>query len=368
MTAPGADGSPDRVPVCLADFAGIAEARLPPPVWDFLDGGSADERLLAANRAAFDRISLLPRVLTGVSDPATGRLLLGTPSALPLAVAPMAYQCLFHEEGEVAVAHAAAAAGVPMVVSTLSSRPLEEIRATGATVWLQLYWLRDRGRLAELLRHAEAVGCTAVMLTVDVPVMARRLRDARHSFVLPRHIRAAVLDPAPSLANVRSAGRSAVAEHTADLVEPRVTWDDLVWLRRLTRLPLVVKGVLHADDAVRAVQAGADAVVVSNHGGRQFPAAAASVAALPRVVDAVAGRAGVLLDSGVRSGTDVLRALALGADGVLLGRPVLWGLAAGGGPGVSAVLDLVRDELVEALVLSGCADPAAARRLETTAG
>ncbi|MEU8315229.1 alpha-hydroxy acid oxidase [Micromonospora sp. NPDC048887] len=356
-------------PASLAEFAALARAVLPADVWDFVDGGSGTETALAANRAALDRVAVLPRMLAGVEDPSTEATLPGGRAALPVAVAPMAYQRLLHPGGEPALAAAARTAGVPYVISTLSSTPIEEITATGATAWFQLYWLRDRALVADLLDRAEAAGCAAVMVTVDVPVLGRRLRDARNGFALPPHVTAANLPGGrDDLAHQGTPGVSAVAVHTGAVFAPALSWADLEWLRARTRVPLLVKGLLDPRDAVRAADAGVDAVVVSNHGGRQLDAAPASVSVLPEVVGAVDGRCAVLLDSGVRGGVDVLRALALGADGVLLGRPLLWALAAGGRAGAEAALALLAAELRDALILSGCPDPASARRLRTRIG
>ncbi|MCZ7429105.1 alpha-hydroxy acid oxidase [Micromonospora sp. WMMA1949] len=356
-------------PASLADFAAPARAVLPADVWDFVDGGSGTETALAANRAALDRVAVLPRMLAGVDDPSTEATLPGGRAAMPVAVAPMAYQRLLHPGGEPALAAAARAAGVPYVASTLASTPIEEIAATGATVWFQLYWLRDRALVADLLDRASAAGCAAVMVTVDVPVLGRRLRDARNGFALPPHVTAANLPGGrDDLAHQGTPGVSAVAVHTGAVFAPALSWADLDWLRARTPVPLLVKGILDPRDAVRAADAGVDAVVVSNHGGRQLDAAPASAAVLPEVVEAVDQRCAVLLDSGIRSGVDVLRALALGADGVLLGRPLLWALAAGGRAGAEAALALLAAELRDALILSGCSDPASARRLRTRIG
>ncbi|MGP9023152.1 alpha-hydroxy acid oxidase [Streptomyces sp. BR1] len=352
-------------PVRTEDFAALAERSLPAHIWDFLAGGSGEELTLAANRAALDRVTLVPRMLTGGAGRTTGTDLLGTAAALPLAVAPMAYQRLLHPDGEAATARAAKAAGVPFVLSTLSSVPVEEITALGADTWFQLYCLRDRAATTELVRRAERAGCSALMVTVDVPVMGRRLRDLRHGFALPPEVAPAHLDPAATgRTHQGHAGSSAVAEHTAEAFADDLDWDDLARLRAETRLPLIVKGVLDPRDAARAAALGADAVVVSNHGGRQLDGAAAAIELLPAVREAVPDDCRVLLDSGIRSGTDILKALALGADGVLLGRPVLWGLAVDGEQGVREVLRLVESELRSALALSGCAGPTDARHLD----
>jgi 4-hydroxymandelate oxidase len=360
---PGAD-SPIGTAHALADVERAAAAVLPPEVRDFVAGGSGAETTLAANRAALDRVFVVPRALRDVSECMTETTLLGRPVAMPVAVAPVAYHRLVCAEGETAAARAAKAAGVPFTASTLSSVPIEAITGVGGSVWFQLYWLRDTARTLDLVRRAEDASCAAIMLTVDVPWMGRRLRDVRNGFALPPEVRAANL-AAESTAHRRRSGVSAVAAHTAEAFSPAVTWSSVAALRAHTRLPLILKGVLDARDARRAAESGVDALVVSNHGGRQLDGAVPSVDALADVAAAVAGACQVLMDGGVRGGTDVLRALALGADGVLVGRPVIWGLAAGGEAGARRVLELLGDELRDALGLSGCADVTDTRELRT---
>ncbi|MEV6133399.1 4-hydroxyphenylpyruvate dioxygenase [Streptomyces violaceusniger] len=351
-------------PVCLGDFAEAAAAALSQEVWDFVEGGSGTELTLAANRTGLDRIRIVPRVLSGGPECTTATRLVGAEASMPVAVAPMAYQRLVHPEGERATAAAAVAAGVPFALSMLSSEPVEKVTEFGGTVWFQLYWLRDRGAVGELVRRAEDAGCAALMVTVDVPRMGRRPRDIRNGLALPAGVAAAHLGRGGrSLAHDRRPGVSAVAEHTGEMFAPALSWDDLARLREETRLPLIVKGILDPRDAARAAALGADAVVVSNHGGRQLDGAVASVDMLPEIRDAVPESCRVLLDSGIRSGTDVVKALALGATGVLLGRPVLWGLGAGGADGVRDVLSLLAEELRCALTLAGCGDPAGAHEL-----
>jgi 4-hydroxymandelate oxidase len=350
--------------VSVADFEAAAAAVLPAEVWDFVAGGSGDETTLDANRAALDRIFLVPRVLRDVSTCTTAATLLGQPASAPMAVAPIAYQRLVHPDGEIAAARAAKSAGVPFVASTLSSVPIERITNTGATVWFQLYWLRDTDQTLDLVRRAEAAGCVAIVHTVDVPWMGRRLRDLRNGFALPDDVEAANVVTG-GLAHQRRQDTSAVAAHTSHAFSPAVTWASVERLRRLTRLPLVLKGVLAPDDARRAAELGVDAIVVSNHGGRQLDGAIPSVDALAGVVPAVAGACEVLLDSGIRTGTDVLKALALGASGVLVGRPLMWGLATAGEDGARRVLDLLAEELRSVLGLAGCANVAAAAELRT---
>jgi 4-hydroxymandelate oxidase len=352
---------PRAAAVCLEDFEGLAAGVLPVEVREFVSGGSGTETTLRLNRSALDAVTLTPRVLGGVAEADPACSLMGGPVGMPVVVAPMAYQRLVHPEGELLLARAAAAAGVPYVISTLSSSPLEEIAAI-APSWFQLYWLRDRAIVESLVERAEAAGCGALMVTVDVPVMGRRLRDVRNAFALPPDVIAANLVDARTEAHVGVPGLSAVAAHTASAFEPAVSWRDLEWLRARTKLPLLLKGILDPRDAVRAVQLGADGIVVSNHGGRQLDGAVASINALPGIVDAVGKECSVLLDSGIRSGTDVLRALALGASGVLVGRPLLWALAV---DACEQALDLLRSELADAMLLAGCADVAAAARLTT---
>jgi 4-hydroxymandelate oxidase len=351
-------------PVSVGDFERRAEAILPKGVWDFIAGGSGSETTLAANRSALDAVAMLPRVLAGAAAADTRCQLLKTESNSPVATAPMAYQRLVHPDGELAMAAAARDVGIPYVASTLSSVAIEDIAEVGAATWFQVYWLRERSHVDGLVARAEEAGAEALMVTVDVPVVGRRLRDIRNEFNLPPDVVAANLTGAPrSGGQARVRGDSAIAAHTRDIFAPALGWRDLEWLRERSTLPLVIKGILDPRDAVRAVEVGADAVVVSNHGGRQLDGAVASIVALPDVVEAVGAQCQVLLDSGIRSGTDVLRALALGAVGVLVGRPLLWGLAVDGADGARQVLSLISEELRDALTIAGCADPTVARTL-----
>ena len=349
---------------CLADVERAAASVLPADVWDFVAGGSGSETTLDANRTALDRLFLVPRVLRDVSACSTRSTLLGRPVSLPVATAPVAYQRLVHPDGEWATARAAAAAGVPFIASTLSSVPIERIAEAGGAVWFQLYWLRETAAALNLVRRAEDAGCEAIVLTVDVPWMGRRLRDVRNGFALPAHVQAANIATSTT-AHEQRQDVSAVAAHTRQEFSAALTWSSVAELRRHTRLPVVLKGLLAPEDALRAVEFGVDAIVVSNHGGRQLDGAVASVDALADVVEAVRGSCEVLLDSGIRSGTDVLRALALGASGVLVGRPIVWGLAAGGEAGAARVLDLLAAELRDVMGLAGCENVAATSRLRT---
>jgi 4-hydroxymandelate oxidase len=306
------------------------------------------------NRAAFERWVLRPRMLVDLTDVTTEATVLGTTVSMPLLVAPTAFQRMAHPEGEPAMARGAAAAGTVMCLSTLATATIEDVaEASGdGARWFQLYWSSDRGLVREWLDRAAATGYSAVLLTVDLPELGRRERDLRTGFEIPEEI------PVPIfLALAESAG----AVSPTDInwaVDKSLTWRDLEWLRSATSLPFLVKGVLTAEDALLAVESGADGVVVSNHGGRQLDGVAAALDALPEVVEALGDRGVVLMDSGVRRGTDVVKALALGAQAVLAGRAPLWGLAVDGAAGVERVLGLLREEIALALALCGCASPA----------
>ncbi|MGN9914523.1 alpha-hydroxy acid oxidase [Phytohabitans sp. LJ34] len=335
----------------VAEYEAAARERLPEGIWDYICGGSGEERTLAANREAFARLALRPRFFVDVSRPDTSTELFGAPLRAPIGVAPVAYHQLAHPEGEVATARAAGL----LVVSVFASRTLEEIAAAASgPLWLQLYWFRRREVVTGLVRRAEAAGYRALVLTVDTPRVGRRLRDVRRGFAVPAGIVAANVDAAVMARSHEAVeGESALVRHSREQFDPALGWADLSWLCAQTDLPVLVKGVLTGADAALAMAHGAAGVVVSNHGGRQLDGAVASVDALAEVAAAVGGRGPVLLDGGVRTGTDVLRALALGASAVLVGRPALWGLAVDGESGARAVLDILAAELEEAMVLSG---------------
>lgn len=344
--------------VSLADYEAAARQRLPRLAYDYYAGGSYDELTLSENAGAYRRLRLAYRVLRDVSSRSLATEVLGQTVALPVLVAPTAFHRLADEEGEVATARAAAALGTVMILSTLSTRSIEDVCAVGGAVWFQLYVYRDREATRALVERAEAAGCRALVLTVDAQVWGRRERDARNRFQLPPGLTVANLGGtamAELPAGVEGSGLNA---YVASLFDPSLSWEDLGWLASISRLPVVVKGIVRADDARLAVEHGAAAVVVSNHGGRQLDTAPATIDALPAVAEAVDGRIEVLVDGGVRRGTDVVKALALGARAVAVGRPVLWGLAVDGQRGVERVLTLLRDELDTALALCGCCSPA----------
>ncbi|MFE1315874.1 aminotransferase class I/II-fold pyridoxal phosphate-dependent enzyme [Streptomyces sp. NPDC058755] len=339
-------------PLTTAEYEVLARLRLEPAVWDFLAGGAGEERTLAANQAVFDRVRLRPRVLTGGGTPTTATRILGRDWSLPLAIAPLAYHTLAHPDGEVATARGAGRLGVPLVVSTFASRTFESIaEAAAAPLWLQVYCFRDRATTRDLVQRAERAGFEALVLTVDAPHLGRRLRDLRNGFRLPDGV-------VP--ANLHDGDFSSPGGHARTEFDPRLDWSTVEWLRSVSSLPVLVKGILTAEDARLALSAGVDGILVSNHGGRQLDGAPATLEVLPEIAQAVAGACPLLLDGGVRRGADVLAALALGADAVLLGRPVLHGLAVNGAQGVEHLLGLVAEELTEAMTLTGTVSVAAA--------
>jgi 4-hydroxymandelate oxidase len=328
--------------VCLADLEPLARRVMTPMAFEYVSGGAGDERTLAWNTEAFTRIRLRPRVLADVSTLDTSVRVLGQTLSLPLLLAPAAYHRLFHPEGELATARGAAVANVPYIVSTCTTTPLEEIAAAApnGVRWLQIYVTPDRTRTRDLVQAAEATGIRALCLTVDTPVAGTRNREQRTGFALPA---TCVTPYMRHVAGADGPGLPFVA----------ITWRDVEWLRAQTRLPVLLKGVLSGEDAARGVDSGAAGIVVSNHGARNLDTVPASIDALPEVIDAVAGRVPVLLDGGVRRGTDIVKALALGATATMIGRPYLYGLALGGAEGVEHVVRILRTELESAFALLG---------------
>lgn len=341
----------------LADHEALARVRLDASAWAYFSGGAGDEITLRANRNAWDDLRLHPRVLRPLQGGHTRLELLGRTLPHPLLVAPMACQRLAHSDGELATAHAAAAQGAGLVLSMQSSVPLEAIAraivdAPGrGPLWFQLYLQHDRGFTRELVQRAEAAGYEALVLTVDAPTSGARDRERRAGFRVPAHAASAHPGP-PAAPPAPGHGQSALFD---GLLRHAPTWDDVQWLQSVTRLPLLLKGVTHPDDARQAAALRVAGLIVSNHGGRTLDTMPATAALLPPIVDAVADALPVLVDGGIRRGTDVLKALALGAQAVLVGRPVLWGLANAGALGVAHVLRLLCDELEIAMALCGCA-------------
>jgi 4-hydroxymandelate oxidase len=343
----------------VTDLERLARERLDRSAYDYYSSGAEDERTLIRNRRAFDELELHYRVLVDVSkrDPSTE--VLGTSIALPVMIAPTAFHRLAHPDGELATARAAGAAGTIMILSSLSNTRIEEVvPSTRAPIWFQLYVYKDRGATEALIARAEAAGARAIVLTVDAPLLGTRERDVRNRFQLPEGLAVENMVAAGYGAVRAPPSGSGLAAYFASLIDPALEWKDLAWLRSRTKLPLVLKGLVRADDARRAVDSGVDAIVVSNHGGRQLDGSPATISVLPSIADAVGGRIEILLDGGVRRGTDVLKALALGAKAVLVGRPVLWGLAVSGQSGVERVLSILRSELDLAMALAGVPRPA----------
>lgn len=341
--------------VNLAELEVAARERLPRPVFDYYCGGAHDEITLRENRAAYDRLTLHYHVLRGGAGVETGTRVLGHAVRTPVLVPPLAFQCMAHPDGERAAVRAAGAAGAVYVLSTLSTTSVEDVvRAATGPVWFQLYIYRDRAVTASLVRRAEAAGCSAIVLTVTAPRLGRRERDIRNSFTLPPGLNAVNLTGGEARSLPDAPGQSGLASYFASLIDPTISWADVAWLRSITSLPVVIKGIVRPDDALRAIETGAAAIIVSNHGARQLDTAPATIGVLASIVGAVAGRVEVLVDGGIRRGTDVLKAIALGARAVLVGRPVLWGLATDGERGVSAVFDMLGDDLELAMALCGC--------------
>lgn len=340
----------------LFGYEQLAKEHLSQMAFDYYSSGAWDEVTLRDNLAAFTRVKLRPKMLVDVSNINLTTQVLGESLQLPLLIAPMAFQCLADPEGEIATALAAEIAGVGMVLSTLATKSLEEVATVAKGLqWFQLYIHKDQGLTQALVQRAYTAGYKAICLTVDAPMLGKRERDQRNEFTLPPGLHPANLTNISGLDIPQAPGESGLLTYFAQQINPAVTWQDLEWLQSLSPLPLVVKGILRADDAVRAVEYGAQAIVVSNHGGRQLDGAIASLDALPDIIAAVDGKAEVLLDGGIRRGTDILKALAYGAKAVLIGRPVLWGLAVAGKIGVSHIISLLQDELNLAMALSGCA-------------
>jgi isopentenyl diphosphate isomerase/L-lactate dehydrogenase-like FMN-dependent dehydrogenase len=340
-------------PINLADYERLAEERCEPGYWGYVVGGAGDEVTLHDNVEAFRRVLLRPRMLADVSNVTTSTSVLGAEVALPVGIAPTSLQRVAHPDGEPGLARAAETVGTVYCLSSLGSiRPRELAKVVpGALRWFQLYWSRDRGFTRDLVADAAEAGFRALVLTVDLPRPGPRERDLRSGFSLPDDL------PMPNLP-LTLVGSESFHDTLGDVVDTSLTWRDLEWLRSECSLPLVVKGLLTHEDATLACDHGAAGIVVSNHGGRQLDGVPATLDALPEIVEAVAGRAEVYLDGGVRRGTDVVKALALGAQAVFIGRPALWGLAAGGEEGARHVLELLREEIRLALLLLGCASPA----------
>ncbi len=345
----------DTYPINLFEFEQRAASRLDKLAYDYFSSGANDEITLRENRAAYERLVIYPYMLRDVSARSLETCVLGQTISMPIMIAPMAFQKMANPEGELATIKAASATGTIMVISTLSTYSIEEVAAIATgNLWFQLYVYRDRAVTESLVRRAEAAGCKALVLTVDSPILGRRERDVRNAFHLPDGYVAKNLVPAGIEAIPGRVGESSLAEYIAALYDQSLSWKDVEWLRSITSVPVLVKGILRADDAERAIESGAAGIIVSNHGGRQLDTAPATIDVLERIASRVDGRVELFVDGGIRRGTDVLKALALGARAVFLGRPVLWGLATNGEQGAIDVLNMLRSEFDLAMALSGC--------------
>jgi L-lactate dehydrogenase (cytochrome) len=361
-------------PLTIADFRQIARRRLPKFVFDYADGGAGDETTMNLNRAALAQLRFHPRQQIDVSKRSMDTTLLGRRISMPMLLGPTGLQRLVHRRADLEVARAAGDAEIPFVVSASTAFTVEEIAEAGSgDLWLQIYPWRDRKALEHVVTRAIVAGYSTLVVTVDVPLLGRRERDLRNGMSIPpritprnvyqgarhpRWVTHLLRGPEITFVNFKdlapgSKGMALMQWVNDELTNPAAAWSELQWLRRLWPGPLVVKGILTVEDARAAVREGADAIVVSNHGGRQLDDTPATAEVLPRVVDAVGDRTEVLMDGGVRRGGDILKALALGARAVLIGRPYWWGLAVGGARGVSGVIDVFRKELDMAMALSG---------------
>jgi 4-hydroxymandelate oxidase len=348
----------------------LDKTTLAPPHFDYYRGGAADELTLKRNCQAFAEISIWPRMLVDISKRDMSLSIAGQQIDMPIVIAPTAFQALAHSQGELATAAAAKKLNTIMTLSTLSNHDIEEVAKAGNHLWYQLYVYKDRAITKDLVARAEANNYKALVVTVDSPLLGRRERDIRNQFTLPPGLRAANLEKF-ALGNINKNKNdnqdSDLASYIASLYDTSLTWKDLEWIISLTKLPVLVKGVLRGDDAIKTVAAGAKGIIVSNHGGRQLDTTISTIEALPGIIAALEKGNGsnshreveVLLDGGVRRGTDILKALAMGAKAVMIGRPVLWGLALSGQSGVEAVLNLLKSEFDLAMALSGCGNLAA---------
>ncbi len=352
MTSRSATAVPAHV-VSAADYEREAQARLPADVWSYIAGAGADGLTQRWNRAAFDNLKLCGRALANMESVTTESTLLGAPLPFPIIIAPVAFQKLAHPDGELATVLGASACSAWMTISTLSSTTIEDIAKQAQTiVWFQLYFQASRESTLKLVRRAEAAGCKALIVTVDAPVNGVRNDEQRSGFQLSLHAHPANLDGAPGPISRAGPGESPVFK---GLLDNAPTWTDIAWLRTETRLPLLLKGIMHPGDAERAVSEGADGIIISNHGGRTLDTLPASIEALEVVAARVGNRVPLLFDGGIRRGTDVLKALALGARAVMLGQPIMHALAVAGAVGVVHLLTILRAELEVAMTLTGCA-------------
>ena len=342
------------IPINISDFEIIARDKLTQMAYDYYRSGSHDEITLSENTEAYKRIFLKYRVLIDVSSRDLSTEVLGQKISMPLIIAPTAFHKMAHPDGEIATAKAAGDAGTIMILSTLSNSDVEDVvKATSGPVWFQLYVYKDREVTRELVERITKAGCKALVLTVDAPVLGTRERDVRNRFTLPEGLTVKNLLPLnkDKLPEVDDSG---LTGYVNKYLDPSLSWKDIEWLKSITSLPIIIKGISCKEDAALSVIHGADGIVVSNHGGRQLDTSRATIDVLPEISETVNGEIEILLDGGIRRGTDMIKAVALGAKAVLIGRPVLWGLASDGQAGVLSVLNILKKEFDIAMALCGC--------------
>ncbi|MBI1730407.1 alpha-hydroxy-acid oxidizing protein [Candidatus Acetothermia bacterium] len=342
-------------PVNLFEFEALAKDKLEKSAYDYIAGGAEDGVTLRENRQAWERIQFHPRVLVDVSKLDLKTCVLGQEISFPVILAPTALQKLSHPEGEIATARAAAAAGTIFTLSSIASCTIEEVaKVSKGPLWFQLYYSKDRQVTKDLLERAKMNNYSAICLTVDTPRLGRREQDIRNRFQLAKGVTLKNFEKYMNLKDMPAEMHgSALAAYSVTTMDPSLSWKDLDWLRSVSDLPILLKGIMTPEDALMAVGHGVDGIIVSNHGGRQLDGAPATIEVLPDIVDVVSDRTEVLVDGGIRRGTDVLKALALGAKAVLIGRPYVWGLAVDGEAGVKRVLGMLRDEFELAMTLAG---------------
>ncbi|MBK8981529.1 MAG: alpha-hydroxy-acid oxidizing protein [Ignavibacteria bacterium] len=344
-------------PITISDIEIIAKEKLHPHAFDYYSSGADDEITLKENCNAFNKIFLKYRVLVDVSKRDMSATVLGHKTSVPFLIAPTAFHKMAYPDGEIATAKAAGKAGTVMILSTLSNSTVEEVtEAASGPVWFQLYVFKDREITRDLIKRAEAACVKAIVITVDAPLLGQRVRDVKNKFDLPSGLTVKNLEKYFKEDLIVNKNDSGLASYVKENLDASLNWKDISWIRSVTKLPLILKGIACREDAILAAEHNVEGIVVSNHGGRQLDTCRATIDVLPEVADAVKGKTEIYLDGGIRRGTDILKSIALGADAVLIGRPVIWGLAYNGENGVTDALNILRKELDLAMALCGCAD------------
>eukprot|EP00794_Sanderia_malayensis_P020573 gene20573-22597_t len=344
-------------PLCVKDFEDFARTTLPKNAFDYFSSGADEEQTLQENKTAFKRLRIRPMMLRDVSNIDMSTTILGERVDFPICVSPTAMQRMAHPDGEVATARAAASVGTCMTLSSWATSTIEDVSiANGDSLrWFQLYIYKDKNIVRDLVSRAEKAGYKALAVTIDAPILGQRLRDVRNRFTLPSHLSLANYSTEDVHADgVQGSEESGLAEYVKQLIDPSLNWDHIKWLKTITNLPIVIKGVLTKEMALEALEFGVSGIMVSNHGARQIDGVPSTIEALPEIVEAVDGKVEVFIDGGIRQGTDAFKALAIGARAVFVGRPVLWGLAYDGEAGVRALLQILKNEFERAMKLSGC--------------